>query len=338
MESAGLLSSITKKSGYLSSKSLTGDLGILFFVLSFSFLGYKLFTFNQYDAIINQWKQMPLSNVWWLAGVFIMVPANWVLEGLKWKKLTSGVQKITLIDAVKAVLSGIATGFFTPNRIGELVGRIAFLDSANRKSGVTLSIVNSLTQNIIMALCGIPACILFFISTKGKLNPELIHFVLIILICILISVLIYFSIPQWSLRVKKSRLTEKIKSFTDCFSSYNLKDLFQIMSISLFRYIVFSTQFYFILRFFSVELSPLQALISIPTSYLFVTFTPSLAFSEAVVRTSYAVLIIGVFSTSIASIALSGICIWAINFIIPMVAGSVVLVRKRVVEVNLMKN
>jgi uncharacterized membrane protein YbhN (UPF0104 family) len=334
MENAGLFSSIAKKSGYLSSKSLSGDLGILFFVLSFSFLGYKLLAFNQYDALVTQWEQMPLSQGWWLVGVLILIPANWYLEGLKWKMLTSGVQKLTLNDSIRAVLAGISTGFFTPNRIGELVGRVAFLDSRNRKSGVTLSIVNSLTQNIVMALCGIPACILFFTMTKGKLKPDFIHFILMLSISILIFGLIYFSLPLWSQQLKKSRLTEKIKSFTDCLSDYNQKNLLQIMGVSLFRYIIFSSQFYLMLRFFSVELSPWQALISIPTSYLFVTFTPSLAFSEAAVRSSYAVLVIGVFSTSIVSIALSGICIWAVNFIIPMVTGSVVLVRKRLSSIN----
>jgi len=334
MESAGLSTSITKKSGFLTSKSLSADVGILFFVLSFSFLGYKLLSFNQYDALATQWEQMPFSQLWWLVGVLTLIPLNWYLEALKWKMLTSGVQKITLNESIKAVLAGISTGFFTPNRIGELVGRVAFLDYGNRKSGVTLSIVNSLTQNAVMAMCGIPACILFFTVTKGKLKPELIYFVLILLISILIFGLIFFSLPRWSRLLKKSRLSEKINSFTDCLSAYNRKDLLRIMSISLFRYIVFSTQFYFMLRFFSVELTPWQALISIPTSYLFVTFTPSLAFSEVAVRSSYAVLVVGVFSTSTVSIALSGVCIWALNFIIPMVAGSVMLVRKRLSSIN----
>jgi hypothetical protein len=337
MENAGLFTTVVKRSGYLSSKSLSDDIGILFFVLSFSFLGYKLLSFNQYDALATQWEQMPFSQLWWLVGVLTLIPLNWYLEALKWKMLTSGVQKITLTESIKAVLAGISTGFFTPNRIGELVGRVAFLDSGNRKSGVTLSIVNSLTQNIVMAMCGIPACILFFAITNGILKPDLIQFLLILPISILIFGLIYFSLPRWSRQLKKSRLTEKIKSFTNCLSSYNRKDLLQIMGISLFRYIVFSSQFYFMLRFFSVELTPWQALISIPTSYLFVTFTPSLAFSEAAVRSSYAVLVIGVFSTSIVSIALSGVCIWALNFIIPMVAGSVVLVRKRMMDVKLLK-
>jgi uncharacterized membrane protein len=100
------------------------------------------------------------------------------------------------------------------------------------------------------------------------------------------------------------------------------------MGISFIRCAVFCVQFYFMIRFFSIELTPWQALTAIPTSYLFVTFTPSFAFSEVAIRSSYAVLIIGAFSGQVVNIALAGVCIWVINFVIPMLAGSVVMVRK----------
>lgn len=328
MESAGNISTGTRLSRYQSSTTLLGDVGILFFVLSFLFLGYKLFTFQHYDSVVSQWKLMPVSQTWWLLGVLTLLPLNWSLEALKWKMLTSGVQKLSMTDAVKAVLSGITTGFFTPNRIGELVGRVTFLDAVNHKSGITLSVVNSLTQNIIMALCGIPACFLFLSITKGKLQPDTILFIMFLLMCILILGFLYLTLPHWTQRLKQSRFSKKISSFTECLTACKLKALFQILGVSFIRYIVFCTQFYFMLRFFGVELSPWHALISIPTTYLFVTFTPSLAFSEAAVRSSYAVLIIGAFTGQIVNIALAGICIWAVNFIIPMLGGSVVIARK----------
>ena len=84
------------------------------------------------------------------------------------------------------------------------------------------------------------------------------------------------------------------------------------------------------LRFFNIELTPFQALMAIPTTYLFVTFTPSLAFSEVAIRSSYAVLVIGAFSGQIVNIALAGVCIWAVNFIIPMLVGSALMIRKSV--------
>ena len=298
-------------------------------IASYSFLAYKLLTFHQYEDIALQLKQMPVSHMWWLAGIFTLLPFNWYFEALKWKMLTSQVQKITVSISIKAVLSGIATGFFTPNRVGEMVGRIAFLDPSNRKPGITLSMVNSLTQNMVMALCGIPACVLFFSVTAGKLQPDIAQFVILVTGCVIITGLLYFTLPRLTRILEKSRFSGKISPFIDCLSRYNLKDLFRIMGVSFIRYAVFCVQFYFMIRFFSIELTPWQALVAIPTSYLFVTFTPSLAFSEAAIRSSYAVLIIGAFSGQVVNIALAGVCIWVINFVIPMLAGSVAMVKEK---------
>lgn len=296
---------------------------------SFAFLAWKLLTFNQYDEFVEQWGQMPLSHFWWLVSVFLFLPLNWFLEAVKWQKLVSKVQNTSIINSLKGVLAGISTGFFTPNRVGELVGRVMFLDADNRKSGITLCILNSLTQNIILVLCGVPAGVLFFFSATGKMKTNLTGFLALLIICLLIFGLIYFALPTLTRQFGKSRFSSAIKPYTDCLTEYNSRDLLLILFISLCRYIVFCTQFYFMLQFFNVELTLWQALIAIPTTYLFITFTPSLAFTDAAVRSSYAVLVIGVFSNQVVDVALASMLIWAINFIIPMLAGSVVLARKR---------
>jgi len=317
----------------LSFKSLK----YVILLASYSFLGYKLLTFHQYGDLTSQWNRMPLSQTLWLGGVIFLLPLNWYLESLKWKMLTARVQSITIAASVKAVLSGISTGFFTPNRVGELVGRIAFLDHQNRKAGITLNFVNSMTQNIVMALCGIPACILFFIQPTQVLQPYRTHYIWMVITGILILGFVYLLLPSISRYIGKSNLSSTLKGFTDCLSGYTLKELLRTIGISLARYVVFCIQFYFMLRFFQIELTPLQAFMAIPTTYLFVTFTPSLAFSEAAIRSSYAVLVIGTFSGQVVNIALAGVCIWAINFILPMVVGSVIMIQKSGEQVSVLK-
>ncbi len=83
------------------------------------------------------------------------------------------------------------------------------------------------------------------------------------------------------------------------------------------------------LRFFDVQLTPWQALLAIPTNYLFVTFTPSLAFSEGALRASYAVFVLGFFSPQTVNIALAGVFIWVVNWVIPLLAGSVIMLRSK---------
>ncbi len=300
----------------------------LIVVAAYLYLIYKLLTFSQYPDLIEQCKHVTLSRLRWLVAIVALLPLNWLLEAIKWQRLTANVQSLSLIISIKAVLAGISTGFFTPNRVGELVGRVIFLEPSNRKSGITLCMVNSLTQNLIMAVCGVPACTLFFIQTVGKVAPNITHYLIVIVSLFIFFGLIYFALPRISEQFRNNRFGLAIHPFTDCLTSYTIFQLAVIIFISLVRYLVFCVQFFFMLQFFAVYLAAWQALIAIPTTYLFVTFTPSFAFSEAAVRSSYAVLVIGAFSGQVGSIALAGLCIWLINFVIPMLVGSVVLVRK----------
>lgn len=302
---------------------------VLFIVSAYGFLLYKLASFDQYPALINEWKNMPSANFWWIQLVLILLPLNWWLEALKWKIMTAPVQKLTIKRSIYAVLAGISTGFFTPNRIGELVGRVLFLDADNRKAGVTLSLLNSVTQNIVMILCGIPALLLYIGYTSGKMDPNMMYYLLFLMLCIVASVLIYLFLPAITNRFKQNRYLVRITDYTDCLTSLSWRELIQITSISLLRYLVFSIQFYLMLRFFNIGISVWEAMIAIPTCYLFVTVTPTYSFSEAAVRSSYAVLVIGAFSGQEISIAIAGICIWLVNFVIPMLAGSLLVMAKR---------
>ena len=298
-------------------------------IVSICFLAYKLVTFNQYNQLFEQWKLMPLSQLWWLVLVIAIMPFNWILEAIKWEMLTHNIEKISLKNSIKAVLAGVSTGFFTPNRVGELVGRLLYMRTENRKAGVTLSIVNSLTQNLIMALIGVPASLLYFYFNTNVMKFGYDNFLLTLLVFIVISGMIYFYLPRIGTFFSQTNIADKISGYTSCLSAYTTYDLFKIMLISLLRYAVFCTQFFLMLHFFNVQLQLGEALISIPTYYLFVTFSPTFAFSEAAIRSSYAVLFISSYSSEMISIALAGICIWAVNFIIPMLAGSFVLIREK---------
>jgi len=310
-------------------KSWSSSLKWLLMLGAYGFLAYKLLTFNQYNELFAAWQNMSFTHFGWLLAIFTLLPINWLLEALKWKMLTANIQQISIKQAAKAVLAGISTGFFTPNRVGEFVGRLLFLNPENRKAGVTLSAVNSLTQNLIMALCGIPACILFFSHTGKNGRFEAIWFVAWVIICVVLLSLIYITLPRISRKLATGKFADKIIPFTTCLTEFTPLQLSEIMLVSFIRYIVFSMQFGFMLYFFKINLTPFEALIAIPTTYLFVTFTPSFAFSEAAIRSSYAVLVIGAFSGQIVGIALAGLCIWLVNFVIPMLVGSAVVLRSK---------
>ena len=310
------------------SKAIYTAIKWLFVIAAFAYLAYKLIAFDKYDEFFEQWRQTPASRFWWLAGVFALLPLNWALESFKWMRITAHIQSLSFAQSLKGVLAGITTGFFTPNRIGDLLGRIVFLQPSNRTAGITLSLLNSFTQNLTIILCGIPACMLLF-SRNNDMNSGIRTYILIAIALLMACMLFYFLLPALSKKIKHTTWGRKINEFVACLSRYSTRDLAGIIFISMLRYLVFSAQFFFMLCLFDVHLTLWQALLAIPTNYLFVTFTPSVAFSEAALRASYAIFVIGFFSGQTLNIALAGVAIWVVNWVLPLLAGAVLMLRSK---------
>lgn len=296
---------------------------IVFLIASTAFLIYKLITYPDYYSLFEELKTLPVQNFLWLALTFVLLPFNWLTESAKWKLIVSETQEISLLTAFKSVLAGFSTGFFTPNRLGDFAGRIYFLKHSNRKTGILLSAINSLTQNVAIALFGIPAALVFF-SNKNSHNIVSERYFVYSGILFLLLLIVFVALPQISRAIK----SEKISEFLKGISNYTLPKQLGILGFSALRFIVFAFQFYAMLRFFGVNLTPSQALISIPAIYLFVTFTPSVAFSDPVIRSSYAVFFIGAFSAQTVGIALAGTGIWIINYLISTIPGNIFIAQK----------
>jgi hypothetical protein len=297
----------------------------LVLLITYCFLAYKLYTFEHYDAFLQHFQHPSLSQFFWLLVVFALLPLNIFLETVKWQKIIEKTEQIPFRQALNAVLAGFAAGFATPNRIGDMAGRMLFISPANRKITAIYSLLNSFTQNYSIAIAGLPAAVCYFLIIKNNTFDFQKPFIVAVIAFIVFITTIYFFLPKIVFLFNKYNRLQSLTSVSD----YKVNDLLSITGYSVFRFIVFSIQFFAVLQFFGVELSLFEALVSIPTSYLFVTFTPSLAFSEAAIRSSYAVLIIGAFSDKVAGIAFAGFLLWVINFVLPMLIGSRLIVNTK---------
>ena len=297
----------------------------IFVIVALLFLIYKLVTFEHYDEFLNQWKQMPLVRLGWLLVACLLLPLNFAIESFKWKKMMHNVQHLCFTQALKGVLSGVVTGFFSPNRLGDMVGRSINLNPGNKIPGAALSLLNGLTQTIVIVSCGIPACILFFLY-RGNVAVDVGLYALCSFFLLAALCAIYFLLPSIG-KLDYVARRKKLNDFVDFISRYSKKELLSFVFYAFCRYLVFSFQFYCMLCFFDVCIPLPQVLFIIPTYYLFVTLTPSIAFSDVVIRTSYAMLFIGSVSYNSVAVALAAMAIWIVNWVIPLLIGVVALLR-----------
>lgn len=292
-------------------------------VLSYSFLIYKFVTFTNYTELLIHLQHLSFRQFAFLILVFILLPINIFLEAYKWQQLVSKTEVIILKNALKAVLAGFSTGFASPNRVAEMAGRMLYISPKHRKIAAVYSLLNSLTQNYVIALVGLPAAFIYFSATSGSLAiNSWLYFIILLFFLAGITVSFFILKP-----IVQSGFVRKRIGFVEDIARLNACNYLKINFISLVRFCVFSVQFYCMLLFFGVDISMMHALISIPTSYLLVTFTPSFAFSEAAIRSSYAVSIIGFYAPQTIGIALAGFALWFINYGIPMMLGSRLLLK-----------
>src|SRR4030095_12529578 len=86
--------------------------------------------------------------------VFVLMFVNWSLEALKWKISVQNVQPISFFRSLKAIFSGVSFSVTTPNRTGEDLGRVLYMDDGNRLRVISLTILGSISQLIVTILFG----------------------------------------------------------------------------------------------------------------------------------------------------------------------------------------
>ncbi|MDR1678280.1 MAG: flippase-like domain-containing protein [Prevotellaceae bacterium] len=290
----------------------------LVLVAAYGYLAYLLLSYDGYGDLWLQWSRSFAANWGWLLLALLLVPVNWVLEAKKWQILLRGVEDLSLHSSLRAVLGGNTAAFFTPNRLGEFPGRSVFLNRGNRVHGMLLGLYSAFSQTLVILLAGIPCVLLLF----GQSSTKFWHYELAATLIFFVLLGVYLVLPKIFRKISTINYLKKYRRLLLALSSLKHTKLLAVCGVALLRYGVFCTQFYLLLRFFGVPLTAWQGVTGIASYYLFVTFTPSFAFSEGAVRASYAVVVLGMFSGNTVGIATAGVVVWLVNFVLPMLGGS----------------
>ena len=262
----------------------------------------------------------------------MLMVVNWAIEAYKWQMLIHKTQHFSFTNSFKAVLVGITVGVFTPNRVGEIGGRIAFLEKGKRTSGAFASAIGSFAQFIATIIMGVAGFILFllFFPDKTQINTYLNKFSAIALLLVLaLLVWSYYNVRKIIPLLIKIPFLKKKSEQIQYVSNETGKFLSLVLFLSTLRYLVFFLQFFLLLNLFNVDINLLEGFVSISITYLFMTIIPTTTLIELGLRGSLAILFIGLFSENILGIVLASFFIWIINIAIPAVLGSFYLLKHK---------
>lgn len=298
---------------------------------------------NWKDSFLQIIRAFDSTDIWKLMAVCFFMLLNWGLEARKWQLVIRRIQPISWIQALKAIFTGTTLAFFTPNRMGEYIGRVLYIEEGKRIKAVSLTIVCSMAQLLVTIVLGIAGVIFIrqeLLVREGAGSSVIFWMNLVLYISIpvaLILTLFYFKLSLVVRWVEKIPFIEKFTNYIRVLDNFEASTLLSILSLSVLRYGVFVIQYYWLFDVFKVELNEWQVFWSVSVVFLVLAIVPSIALlTELGVRWQTSIEVIRLFSTNVVGILATSLAIWMINLVIPALVGSLLILNIRLF--NLKKN
>jgi len=249
-----------------------------------------------------------------IAFLLLFTILNWFLEVIKWQNLVASFKTITFYEAMQQTFGSLTAAIFTPNKVGEYGAKVLYFKRENAKRIVVLNFIHNSSQMLVTVLFGsIGVLVSGFKFPVSSLFWLSIGFVVVFLFILFFR---RIEIYGFSIQI----LVEKIKNF-------DRKTLLKTLVLSIFRYFVFSTQFFILLLFFDVNIAFKIAFATIFTMYFLASIVPTIHFLDIVIKGSVAVFLFSNLGVSAHKIITITSIMWLLNLVLPVVVGSFFVLR-----------
>jgi hypothetical protein len=282
----------------------------------------RVFSFSDIDSLLE--KLVTIKAFLFLGLTILLMFLNWSLESYKWKYLLNKVEDVSFFQAVKGVLSGLAIGFITPNRVGEFAGKIAYLKSENRANGAVMSFVGSSAQLLVTIQAGLIA-----IAASKYASPVDIFVTPIALVTIVIASLVWFKSNLFLKWISRFDWLKKWNKHTDQLAAVSEKKMTTVYFLSLVRYMVFPLQYFVLFKMLDTTIAFSECLSMTAISYFLLSIVPTYTIAEIGARGSINLLVFSQLNAPFAVLSAS-LLIWVINLIIPALFGTFLLTKFKI--------
>lgn len=308
--------------------------GPLVFLLFCYFIRWQVMQQSNWRASLSQVRGAitgPLQWKLWL--VIAMMPLNWGIEARKWQLALRPVASVPFKDAFRAIFTGVTLASFTPNRMGEYLGRILYIKQGHRISAISLTIVCSIAQLLITLVIGGAGILYLRPFAKLRLSqgqPGLntgLNALLIVVVFLLVSLtIIYFRLSKVAALLAKVPIARKYEPYIKVLQNCDAAILLRILFLSFGRYIVFIIQYSLIFPVFGVHLGFGEVWGGISVVFLTMAVVPTFTFlTELGLRWGASIQVLEVFTPNMVGVFASSFAIWLINLIIPALIGSLLI-------------
>ncbi|MBF6641787.1 flippase-like domain-containing protein [Flavobacterium sp. J49] len=275
-------------------------------LLSFYFIYGELKNNDQLDwqkfFLLLEQKQSVLG----IAFLLSFSVANRFLEILKWQNLVAFIKPISVGESTKQVLGALTAGIFTPNGLGEYAGKALYFEQKKTKKIIFLNLICNGIQMILTVLFG---TIGLFIIGYWKWA-----LIIIGLFCFLLLA----SFLSKKIKIKGYSIEKLLAKLNEIPKTIHRKNIL----LAIFRYMVFSHQYYFLFLAFDVDLPYLTMMASIAAVYFLASSLPSFQFLDFAVKGSVALFFFEKLGINEWIVIFISTLMWFLNVVLPVVIGS----------------
>ena len=283
-------------------------------------------------------KELTWKDSIWIVLALAGMWVNLGFEAMKWLVMVrKSDADYPFQQALVSVFAGLTAGIFTPNRIGDYAGRIAFLSPDLRFKAVAWLFVDRLCQMLVTIWMGTLSFEYFWhfhqLSIANGIHVSLETLLLFRYFLWTVTILLPTGLLILPWAIQSFAFFNRYHYFRKIYLGFrelSPKILLQIVGLGFMRYLAFSLQYYFLLIAFGYEGSFLLALAMILAVFLVKSVIPSITLTELGIRESVAMTIMGVFAVSGFIAFSSTFLLYLINIILPALVGLVFINRLKI--------
>lgn len=295
-------------------------------IVSFWIIYNRLITIPHLKEQCLYWFSEPkMYSIFFL--VLCLMPFNWGIESYKWKSITTQVESVSYATALKSVYSGICVGNIAPGRAMEFLAKIIFFKFENRPSITVLHFINGMFQMLITVTVGIIAITYKLSQINGSSN-----FIYIVLIAGLFMILFFcWAIFNVTYIQKKLKFIKWFRKMDDAQNIQFSKTLIlKLVSLSIVRYFVFTTQFYLIYNALSPQNEIIQIFMSIAAYFMLTSLIPMISVIEPAIRAAIALFVFNNATDNSVVVVLASTFVWIINVVLPSAIGYIIILKEKI--------
>ncbi|KAA3437911.1 lysylphosphatidylglycerol synthase domain-containing protein [Rufibacter hautae] len=253
----------------------------------------------------------------------VLLPVNWGVEASKWQFLSRKFEKISFLEAYRAVLVGLTLGFVTPNRMGDYAGRILTMHRKDRADAIGAILLGRLCQLFATVLMGSGAIAFFVFKYYVPLaSPVGVSVLLALLLVNSWALALLFSF-QWAIGLlERVSFLRRWVHYFSVIGTYSSAELTKTLLISGARYLVFMGQFIALLWAFGVHLSVEEYVWGVSGTFLMKSVVPSInALADIGMRELSAMHFFGLMGQDPLLVLGASLSLWTMNIALPSVVG-----------------